>query len=346
MQLAFFVNDVMTEEVGYSTNRLALAALARGHEAWVIQADGFKYDKDDSIKAKARHVRKAKYASSEAYLKDLQNPKAAKLEEISVNELDILFLRSDPSLELGPRSWAQAVGINFGREAVRHGVIVLNDPSGLAKALNKMYFQLFPEEVRPRTIITRDKEAIKQFAKEEGGNIVLKPMQGSRGERVFFVTKEEMANLNQIVDALTKDGYIIAQEYLPAAKKGNTRVLLLNGEPLKYKGKYAAYKRIGDGQRGHYSKDSFQKTELNDSMMQLADMVRPRLVQDGMFFVGLDIVGDKLMDIKVFSPGGLGNAQKLEGVNFSLAVIEALERKVDYMQYYRRKFDNVEMATL
>ena len=81
-------------------------------------------------------------------------------------------------------------------------------------------------------------------------------------------------------------------------------------------------------------------------MFQLAEMVRPRLVEDGMFLVGLDIVGDKLMEINVFSPGGFGSAQMFEKVNFTHAVLEALERKVDYMRYYRRNFSNVELAAL
>ena len=80
--------------------------------------------------------------------------------------------------------------------------------------------------------------------------------------------------------------------------------------------------------------------------MKLAEMVRPKLVQDGMFLVGLDIVGDKLMEINVFSPGGLGSAQKFEKVNFAHAVIASLERKAEYMTYYRRNFDNDEMACL
>ena len=74
--------------------------------------------------------------------------------------------------------------------------------------------------------------------------------------------------------------------------------------------------------------------------------MRPKLVQDGMFLVGLDIVGDKLMEINVFSPGGLGSAQKFEKVNFSNAVLDAMERKVEYMSFYQRNFDNEEMATL
>jgi glutathione synthase len=81
-------------------------------------------------------------------------------------------------------------------------------------------------------------------------------------------------------------------------------------------------------------------------MFELAEMVRPRLVEDGMFLVGIDIVGDKLMEINVFSPGGLGSAQKFEKVNFTHAVLDALQQKVQYVKYYRRNFSNLELATL
>lgn len=348
MRLALFVNDVMTEEVGYTTNRLAMAAINRGHEAWVIGADDFKYNKDNKIMAVARHAPKNQYKSSEIYLREIQSNKA-KLEEIVVDDFDVLFLRSDPAKEPASRQWAQNVGINFGRVSMRHGVIVLNDPNGLAKAMNKMYFQLFPEEVRPRTIITRSKKAIKDFAKEEGDRIVLKPLQGSGGQGVFLVDKNNMANLNQIVDSIAKDGYVIAQEYLEAAAKGDTRLFLMNGLPLRHKGKYAAFRRIGaedDIRSNVHAGGSIAPAEITDEMLHLAEIVRPKLVQDGMFLVGLDIVGNKLMEINVFSPGGLGSAQKFTGVNFSHAVIEALERKVDYMKFYQRNFDNVEMCTL
>ena len=88
------------------------------------------------------------------------------------------------------------------------------------------------------------------------------------------------------------------------------------------------------------------KAEIEDTHLRVAEVVRPKLVQDGMFLVGLDIVGDKLMEINVFSPGGLGSAQKFEKVTFTQGVTEALERKVDYMKFYRRNFDNIEIATL
>ena len=88
------------------------------------------------------------------------------------------------------------------------------------------------------------------------------------------------------------------------------------------------------------------KAEITEQHLRIAEIVRPKLVQDGMFLVGLDIVGDKLMEINVFSPGGLGSARNFEKVNFARFVIEALERKVDYMTFYRRNFGNVEVATL
>jgi glutathione synthase len=273
----------------------------------------------------------------------------AVVDRITLDDLDVLLLRNDPSAEKGIRNWAQAAGIDFGRLAMRNGVIVLNDPNGLAKASNKMYFQLFPEEVRPRTLITRERDEIKSFVKEHGGWCVLKPLQGSGGESVFLVTPDVVANLNQMIDAVSRDGYVIAQEYLPKAEAGDTRLFLLNGLPLRHRGRYAAFRRIRSGtdmRSNVHAGGSIGKAVLDDDAFRLAEIVRPKLVQDGMFLVGLDIVGDRLMEINVFSPGGLGSAQRMEGVNFNGAVIDALERKVGYSRFYSRRFDNVDMATL
>ena len=85
---------------------------------------------------------------------------------------------------------------------------------------------------------------------------------------------------------------------------------------------------------------------IGDTELRLAEIVRPKLVEDGMFFVGLDIAGDKLIEINVFSPGGIWGASRLEGVNFADPVIDALERKTKYMQYYHRHINNEEIAVL
>jgi glutathione synthase len=348
LKIGFIVNDVRTEEPGYTTTRLAMAAVNRGHEAWLIGAGDLAYDADEMVRARARAAPRAQYKSSSAYLTDLQG-KRGKVERITVDDLDVLLLRSDPSADLAYRAWAQNAGIIFGRVAMRRGLIVLNDPNGLSKAMNKMYFQLFPEEVRPRTVITRDREEIRAFWKDQGGKIVLKPLQGSGGQAVFLVRPDDGSNLNQMVDAVSRDGYVIAQEYLPAAEEGDTRLFLMNGQPLRYRGKYAAFRRVrsGDDMRSNiHAGGKLREATVTDEHLRVAEIVRPKVVQDGMFLVGLDIVGDKLMEINVFSPGGLGSAQKFEKVNFPHAVIESLERKVSYMTYYRRNFDNIEMAAL
>jgi glutathione synthase len=347
MKIGFLVNDVQTEQATYTTTRLGAEAVNHGYTVWVMGVGDLAYDPDDHIRARARSVPKKKYKSPDTYLADLQGKNAIR-ERITVEDLDVLMLRNVPSDDVIQRPWAASVGSEFGRIALRHGVIVVNDPNGLAKAASKMYFQLFPEEVRPRTLITRDREEIKNFARDEG-HIVLKPLQGSGGASVFLVRPDDLPNLNQMIDAVSRDGYVIAQEYLPEAQEGDMRLFMMNGRPLRVKGKYAAFRRIrsgGDMRSNIHAGGRLAEAEVGDAALKIAEMVRPKLVQDGMFLVGLDIVGNKLMEINVFSPGGLGSAQKFTRINFNRYVIEALERKVGYMQFYGRNFDNVDMCTL
>ncbi|MEE8142714.1 MAG: glutathione synthetase [Planctomycetota bacterium] len=348
MQLGFVVNAVKTEESGYTTIRLAMAATNMGHEIWFLGLEDISYDADGQVRATARSVPKTNYKSTEVYLADLQGSKAA-TDRVNISEFDVLMLRYDPAQEAARRPWAPSTALLFARIAARHGVVVLNDPDGLSHALNKVYFQDFPEEVRPRTLITRERESIKSFAREQQNPIVLKPLQGSGGQNVFLVRSEDLPNLNQMIDAVSRDGYVIAQEYLPGSEEGDIRLFVMNGLPLRHKGKYAAFRRIrsgGDLRSNLHAGGSIVAAEIDDTSLQLVEMVRPKLVEDGMFLVGLDIVGDKLMEVNVFSPGGLGSAQKFEGANFARAVILALERKVQYVGYYRRSFNNTEMASL
>ena len=347
MKIGFLVNDVMTEQPGYTTTRLACEATNHGHEVFVLGVGDLAYDPDEYIRARARTTARTSFKSHETYLKALQSQKGV-CQRITVDELDVLMLRNVPSDDYLARPWASTVAAEFGRLAMRHGVIVVNDPNGLSKAATKMYFQLFPEEVRPRTLITRDRDELKAFAKEEG-SIVLKPLQGSGGASVFLVRPDDVPNLNQMIDAVSRDGFVIAQEYLPAATQGDMRLFMMNGQPLKAKGKYAAFRRerSGDDMRSNiHAGGRLAPAEVTDADLHIAEIVRPKLVQDGMFLVGLDIVGNKLMEINVFSPGGLGSAQRFTKVNFNRQVIEALEQKVACMQHYGRNFDNVTMCTL
>ena len=150
-------------------------------------------------------------------------------------EIDVLMLRNDPSID-AETPWAMEAGILFGREAAKRGVIVLNDPDSLGRAINKLYFQSFPAEARAETLITKHSADIKVFAKAHSNNIIFKPLQGSGGRRVQAGPRERKSNLNQMIEAIGRDGYIIAQAYVPAAKKGDIRLFLMNGRPLEVGG--------------------------------------------------------------------------------------------------------------
>lgn len=350
MRLGLIVNDIQTELGDYTTTHLAIAATNLGHEVWYMSVADLAYEPDEKAHAYARRVPDKKYRTGDTYLNALRDKKAH-AERISIDELDVLLLRNDPADDVNTRPWARLAGINFARLAMRHGVIVLNDPNGLAQAINKMYLQTFPEEVRPRTLITRNHTEIKNFISEQDGWAVLKPLAGSGGRNVFLVNPQSGANINQMIEAVATEGYIIAQEYLPEAAKGDTRLLLMNGIPLQCKGHYAAFHRVrqsGDSDfRSNMTAGAIsEKAVVSDEMLHLAELVRPRLIEDGMFLVGLDIVGNKLMEINVFSPGGLTGMEKIEGVPFSHEVIHAVEHKVEYTQKNQQSFNNIEIAML
>jgi glutathione synthase len=346
MRIGFVVNDVKTELAAYTTTRLAMAAVNLGHEIWTLGVGDFVYSPDGSIKAHARSVKSNSYDSLETFLGELQGEEARQ-ERITVDDLDVLLLRNDPSENID-QPWAQTSGILFGQLAVSRGVIVLNDPKNLANALNKTYFQHFPEQVRPKTCISRHIKEIKQFILEHK-DAVIKPLQGSGGHSVFLVREGDQANLNQMIEAVIRDGYCIAQEYLPAARDGDVRMFVMNGRPLVADGKYAAFRRVnrnGDMRSNMHSGGQSEPAEVTSQMLEMVELVRPKLVQDGMFLVGLDVVEDKLMEINVFTPGGLGSAQTFAGVNFADTVIHDLQRKRLCKQYYGQSLTNVEIATM
>ncbi|HHH35980.1 MAG TPA: glutathione synthase [Gammaproteobacteria bacterium] len=345
MKIAFVVNDLHTEEAGYTTTHLAMEAANRGHEVWYINVADFSACADDVVRARAYPVPRRHFRRDHSLLQALRTE--VRPQRLEVDELDVLILRNDPSVDAVRRPWARLAGINFGRLAMRNGVITLNDPNSLAQAVNKLYTLLFPEEVRPRTLITRDRQEILEFLEAQGGTMVIKPLTGSGGRNVFLVRPEDAPNLNQMIDAVSYEGFVIAQEYLPAVQEGDTRLFMLNGRVLEHQGHYAAVHRVrpGDDIRSNMTAGGkARRARVTKRMLELAEIVRPRLVQDGMFLVGLDIVGDKLVEINVFSPGGLNSAQRLEGVNFCRLVIQSLERKVEFARHHHRHFDNVEIA--
>jgi glutathione synthase len=349
LKLGLIVNNIFTEKNDYTTTLIAKTATNMGHEVCYISIEKLSYSINDTVYTNSVRVPQGQYHSVYSYLKMLHSKKAIQ-EQTIIDTLDVLWLRNDPAEDVNNRPWARLAGINFGRLAMRHGVLVVNDPRGLNEAINKMYLQYFPEEVRPRAIITRDASDIKHFVKQEGGYAVLKPLTGSGGRNVFLIYPEDKSNINQIIESVSEDGFMIAQEYLKEAQNGDTRLFLLNGKPLSVKNKIAAIHRKKDGDDDIRSNitagASAKKAEVTPQMLELAEIIRPKLVRDGMFLVGLDIVGSKLMEINVFSPGGLIGCERFENRKFCHEIIRSLEHKIEYIRRYNRHFDNTEMATL
>ena len=347
MKLGLVINDLERENPQYTTMLVSRLAHGRGHQVWVIEAEDLGQDADGTVHAWGRRARSKKIDANEKYLKALKETEPTR---IAVDDLDILWLRNDPADDMDRRPWVSTAAILFGQLAVRRGVVVLNDPFSLSNALNKTYFQHVPDEARPRTLISRDPETVKSFIVEElGGDGVIKPLQGSGGRNVFVVRGGDTANINQMIEAVSRDGYIVAQEYLPEARNGDIRLFVMNGRPLEREGVTAVMRRVnknGDARSNMHAGGKPEKVEMTEEIYALCELVRPMLVKDGMFLAGLDIVGDKLMEVNVFSPGGLSSCSKMWGVDFGSSIVDALERKVTHKRHYASHVGNLEYATL
>ncbi|MBJ3786840.1 glutathione synthetase [Devosia sediminis] len=347
MRIAFFVNAIEDETPNFTTTVLALAALNRGHDICYVTPSDFVLRPDDSLSVTGLVLPASNYKKPETLFKDLQASKEKKTFDAS--EIDVLFLRNDPSQDASDRPWAASIGTIFGRLAADRGVLVVNDPEGLAKAQNKLYFQDFPTSVRPTTLISKNIEEIRGFIDSQKKGAIIKPLQGSGGKNVFKIASPKDQNLNQIFEAVSGEGYLIAQAFMPEAGEGDVRFFLMNGRPLMREGKYAAFRRVpakGEIRSNVHVGGGPAPVEVTPTMLEIADAVRPKLVQDGMFIVGLDIVGDKILEINVFTPGGLNNLSEMYETNFSDTVIVALEEKIGIRKAYGRAISNRELATL
>src|SRR5687768_13438095 len=277
MMIGFFVNDMEREHENYTTTALAHQAAGRGHGFCYITPSDFVLNSDDSLSVHGRFAPRRKYKSLSDFFATLKDDKAVRIERVDITRIDVLMLRNDPSIDAQHAPWAMETGILFGREAARRGVIVLNDPDGLGRAINKLYFQNFPIEARAETLITKHASDIKAFAKAHRGNIILKPLQGSGGAGVFKVDAQNKSNLNQMIEAIGRDGYIIAQAYVAAAKKGDIRLFMMNGQPLQVDGKYAAMRRVAakdDIRSNIHAGATAAAAEIGEAELRIAEIGR------------------------------------------------------------------------
>ena len=328
MKIAFFVNEVDTEDSEFTTTRLAKAAAQLEHEVWYVGVGDVDYDPDEKLRARGHRAAFAQGDDLKSFLLRAQNDDQGAA--ITLDEFDAVWLRNDSIQDLQKRPWATSMGVVFGQMLVDRGVTVVNDPVGLSRAGSKLYLQEFPPEIRPCCIVTRHLEEIRDFVGRVGRTIV-KPLYGAQGRNVFVIEDEEDPNLKQIVAAILEDGYITAQQFVPRAEEGDLRLFLLNGELLKVDGTYAAFKRVprGNDVRANVSTGGRpEDVEISDRELRIVETIRDRLMKDGMFFVGIDVIGDKVVEINAESPGGMQSVEHFSGIDFGLAICEALEKRV------------------
>ena len=349
MKICFVISDIKTETCG-TTVIILKKAHERGHEVYVMSVGDFVFHRDEAISLRCKKIPKTvKSKKVEEFWKQVQDDALTK-EMVPSQELDILFVRNNPTEETSDRHWAEHSGIAFARMIQKTGVLVLNDAFAMSHAfIDKLYFEELPAEIKPNSLITRNKEDILKFWETNGKKMVLKPLEGSGGQDVYFID-EDKNNLNQIVDTLIAKGYIIAQEFLPEVSAGDVRVFLMNGKILEQEGQQAVIRRVSTDKSEFRSNLSLgakaEKTKYTEAMKNIVSLTAPKLIRDGLFLVGLDIVKDKLIEINVLSPGGLNSCESIGMVDFTDAIVDALERKIRYMEHYKNKLSNRVLATM
>jgi glutathione synthase len=234
---------------------------------------------------------------------------------------DAIFMRKDPPFDLPYLFATQLLSLLDGTST-----LVINNPRGLRDANEKLYALNFPDLIPP-TLVTADPDRLKSFLDRLGGEMIVKPLDGCGGAGVFHLHRADR-NLNALLELSTDYGrrMIMAQQYLPAVRTGDKRVILLDGEPL------GAVLRVPreDEHRGNiHVGGTCVQASLTAADRRITDGVGTRLRADGLYFVGLDIIGEHLTEVNVTSPTGVQEIDALDGVCLEATVIEDVERRLD-----------------
>jgi glutathione synthase len=307
MRIVVVMDPVSTVQVDADTSfALMLAAQTRGHRVdHCLIHDLFLHQ--ERLGARVRKAHMTRDASAPI---TLDEP-----EDLFLDEVDAILVRKDPPFDEN-YLWACHL-----LEHVRGKTLVVNDPRALRDANEKIYATHFPS-LMPKTLITSHKARIKSFLHEVGGQAVLKPLSGAGGESVFLM-EEGGLNTNAII--VTRDGrrVAMAQAFLPEVVQGDKRILLLDGEPL---GGILRVPQRGDVRSNIHVGGTVQPTELDERDLEIARVVGARCKTDGLYFVGLDVIGGKLTEVNVTSPTGIQQMERLSGLDLSARVIGWLEQ--------------------
>lgn len=321
MKLCVLVNHRAAVKDDQTTGLLAAEAARRGHRVHLIGVAELALSQEDRVCAPGTRVRAG------------GGPLSSELgaeEPVDVSGCDLLLMRTNPGRDA--RRWAHETALQLARLAQHHGVCVLNDPDGLGRAGSKLYQAWVPAHCRPPTAISARPEVLRAFVEAAPGPCVLKPLMGSRGRDVFRMRQEDRGNLPQILDVLTREGFAMAQHFVPEAVDGDIRLILLDGQLLRVNGLAAAVRRVPGA--ADFRSNVFvggraaPVARITPRMEEVCAAVGERLMADGLVLAGLDLIGSVVVEINVFSPGGLHDAGRYGGVDFGGPVLDALEAHV------------------
>lgn len=314
MKVAFIIDPIDRLDPTHDTSvALMEAAQELGHEVWITQAkrlnviDGRAWAMLEPLQLSPVKLIEGRWSAAEAWF-TIGSSSFRPLED-----MDAVFMRTDPPVDTA-YLYATYV-LDYINPAK---TLVVNSPRGIRSANEKMYALQFTEAI-PETIVSQDKQVIRQFLDQKGA-AVLKPLGGKAGEGILFLEPNDR-NFNSLVEISTLQGKlpVMVQTYLPEAKAGDKRIILLNGEPI------GAVNRIPTGQdfRGNMAVGGrVAQTEITDRERQICEQLAPTLRQDGLVFVGIDIIGGYLTEVNVTSPTGIREVDRLDGAQLGYQVIK------------------------
>jgi glutathione synthase len=261
--------------------------------------------------ARARAARLKRQAGSHA---ELDPPKSCVLDD----DFDVVLQRKDPPVDAEYVTATQILGLC--RRA-----LVLNHPTGILAANEKLYACGFPQ-LMPETRVTREIPELIDFMAKLGGEMIVKPLGGRGGEGIFHLRHDDR-NLFSILEQATGFGRrrAMAQRYLPDVRRGDKRILLVDGEPI---GAVLRVPAAGETRANLHVGGTPARAPLDDYDRRIVTQLRPHLLRDGLFFVGIDVIGGWLTEINVTSPTGIQEIDALEGVRIEHDVIAAVESRV------------------
>ncbi len=293
-----------------STFALAMEAQSRGYELYYYIAPALRLE-DGQVTAKANKLKvRRKHGNHYSLGKD---------EIISLkDDIDIVLMRQDPPFDM---SYITATHI---LDHIAGDTLVLNNPEQVRNSPEKLLVTHFPD-LAPPTIITSDKEALLDFYKRYG-NMILKPLYGCGGEQVYHVD-ENSFNLNALLEMFEKfyGEPIIAQKYIPEVRKGDKRVIIIDGKPAGAMLRVPAENEL---RTNLHVGGCANKTELTKRDLEICASIGPELKKRGLVFVGIDIIGDYLTEINVTSPTGLQEINALEGICLESQLWDAFEKRL------------------